>query len=79
MGRAKFDVTVRRTERRERVFRVEAEDSDAAVAAGLAAAYDYDFRDGGDNQEVEYRALAPVRCLRSLCKKRLVGDEKGRA
>jgi len=74
----KFDVTVRRTERRESVFRVEAKNVDTAIEAGLAAARDYDFG-GGTACEVEYRALAPERCIRSSCKNRSVVGEERRA
>ena len=40
-----FDVTILRTEYREHVFRVEAEDGQMAYQAGLDAACDYDFHD----------------------------------
>jgi hypothetical protein len=40
-----FDVTIQRTEYREHVFRVEADDRDGAWHAGLKAAEDYDFND----------------------------------
>ena len=40
-----YDVTVQRIEYREHVFRVEADDPDAAYKAGLEAATDYNFGD----------------------------------
>lgn len=56
-----FDVTVQRTEYREHVFRVEAEDRDAAFHAGLAAACDYDFHDSPVSSACEdVWAIVPV-------------------
>lgn len=56
-----FDVTVQSVEYREHVFRVEAEDRDAAFHAGLAAARDYDFHDSpmADDEE-NVTAIVPV-------------------
>jgi len=56
-----FDVTIQRTEYREHVFRVEAEDRDAAFHAGLAAACDYDFHDSQiDSAGEDVTAIVPV-------------------
>jgi hypothetical protein len=56
-----FDVTVQRTEYREHVFRVDAEDRDAAFHAGLAAACDYDFHNSPvDSAGEDVTAIVPV-------------------
>jgi len=56
-----FDVTVQRTEYREHVFRVEAEDRDTAFHAGLKAAFDYDFHNSPvDSAGEEVTTIVPV-------------------
>ena len=57
----KFDVTIQRTEYREHVFRVEAENEAAAHDAAMEATCDYNFRDspvGYADEEVT--AVVPV-------------------
>jgi hypothetical protein len=57
----KFNVTVQRTEYREHVFQVEADDRAAAFRAGLTATFDYNFNDSPVySAEEDVTAIVPV-------------------
>jgi len=56
-----FDVTIQRTEYREHVFRVEAENEDAAHAAAMDASCDYDFHDSPvSSADEDVTAVVPI-------------------